>query len=379
MASLHYISTSPMTVSEGVSEEQHTKEKAESQYLGKFVSPSKVTVNSVTTVSKKTFNSSRHMLDPNLLKLDFEGQAKEKSEIDQSKWNASEITFEMPLNLIEPLNYVTEFFGMFSVEKDKLFQSALAGNMSAKEELENFLENTPVLHKTMIDLFFKAVGLVSASSVSESQYQMGLAFLRGYCCPLCLEARKNFGLTSQANDREAVGWLKLAVQQGHIGAHLALSRCHNNGLGGLPKDNPKASQLYREALKKAQVNKDGEGLYLIGKQYFYGEDVAKNEDEAFAFLTASFATGSKQACYLLASCYFEGKSCLQSDKKGFEVLSKVSEDDRVGNFHLAKCYEHGKGCKKDLAEAYRCYERSNSPDDMERVSKKLTKSKCVIS
>lgn len=367
MVSLHYIPASPMTLSGGVPEEQQTKEEAEDQYLGKLASPSKVTVNSLTTVSKKIF------LDPNLLDLDFERETKEKSEIDKSKWNASEITFEIPLNQIEPLNYVTKFFGMFSLEKDKLFQSALDGNMSAKKSLENFLENTPVLHKTMIDLFFKA-----ANGVSESQYQMGRACLRGYCCLLCLETRNSFGLTSQAKDREAVGWLKLAVQQGHIGARLALAKCHNNGLGGLAKDNFKASLLYREALRNAQVNKDGEGLYFIGEQYFYGENLAQNDDEAFAFLTASVAAGSKRACYLLASCYFNGKSCLPNDKKGFEVLSKVSEDDSLGNFHLAKCYENGKGCKKDLGEAYRYYERSNSPDDMERVRKKLTKSQCVI-
>lgn len=335
----------------------------------------------------------------------------EKRWIDQSEVNANA---EKTSDLIKQLYLAHEWLGL-----------GMIGNKSFKAsqeitQLEKLSSYPPRFHYIMLQCLVNAM-----KKVADAQYKLGMAYFRGYCCSACLLTRKDLGLSSKSNDVEAVKWLSLASQQGHIGAEIALASCHYNGRGGIRENKFKARLSYQQALMKAQKNKDGDALCLFGELYYYGDDHPIDTKKAFKFFEESVAAGNTRAYFLLGRCYFYGIGCPSNDKKAnakkaFEILSKERKTTAQEDFYLAccyesgigckkdlvrafnmfkkistertylkarmslaNCYEKGKGCEKDLNEAFQWYKQAGSQGDMNRIRKlassKLASSKCVIS
>lgn len=320
------------------------------------------------------------------------------------------------LEPVQHLYLASKHLGVFRLEAEteELFERSKNPKYPmAKTELEKLLTNPVILDLTLTSVFLKAM-----KNTAEGQYELGMAYFRGFCCARCLGIREYEGLDTKSNYKEAVRWLKLAAQQEHARAQLILAKCHYKGWGGLLPNKLKADLLFKKALTNARGSGDGEVFYLLAEQYYLGDCFPPNKTQAVALLHQSIMMGNEKGYALLGRCYLLGEGCLPDGKKAFENLSKVKVDDDLGNLDLASCYaqgagckadpkkafqrykkisekgnclkariaaskalancyEHGKGCGKNLKQAYRWYKRANSPADVKRVED-LIHSGCVI-
>lgn len=318
------------------------------------------------------------------------------------------------LEPVQHLYLASKHLGVFRIEAEELFERSKSSKYpTAKKELEKLLVNPIILDPKLTLVFLKAM-----NNTAEGQYELGMAYFRGFCCARCLGIRVNEDLDTKSNYKEAVRWLKLAAQQEHARAQLILAKCHFKGWGELLPNKLKAGLLFKKALTNASGSGDGEVFYLLAEQYYRGDCLPQNKTQAVALLHQSIMMGNEKGYALLGKCYLLGEGCLRDGEKAFENLSKVKADDDLGNFYLASCYaqgtgckpdpkkafqmfkkisergnylkariaaskalancyENGKGCGKNLKQAYRWYKRANSPADAERVGD-LINGRCVI-
>lgn len=95
----------------------------------------------------------------------------------------------------------------------------------------------------------------------------------------------------------------------------------------------------------------------LGKLYFEGEKVRKNEKKAFYWLNKAVIDSQEYsyAGYYLGRCYLEGIGVERDESKGFQVLKKAEEEGctRINKVRelLINCYENGIGVKKSKRKA----------------------------
>jgi len=84
----------------------------------------------------------------------------------------------------------------------------------------------------------------------------------------------------KANARAAAYWYSAAAAQGHRAAQYALGGMYEFGVGGLPKDMKKATELY---IKSANQGFDL-AQYALGIQYELGQEVPRSRAKAIQLL-----------------------------------------------------------------------------------------------
>ena len=93
------------------------------------------------------------------------------------------------------------------------------------------------------------------------------------------------------NDVKAAEWFRRAAEQGHPSAQNELGGMYEEGRGGLPRSDEMAVKWYRKAasqgLAEAQSN--------LGAMYAWGAGVAKDNVEAYAWLSIAAAQGDSHA------------------------------------------------------------------------------------
>jgi hypothetical protein len=102
-------------------------------------------------------------------------------------------------------------------------------------------------------------------------------------CEATIGIRFQNGEGVRADDYAAAYWFVLAAEQNHRAAQYALGGMYEEGEGGLPKDQAKATALYiksaNQGFNKAQL--------ALGICYEFGEGVPRDRAQAIAWIRKS--------------------------------------------------------------------------------------------
>ena len=102
-------------------------------------------------------------------------------------------------------------------------------------------------------------------------------------CEATLSIRYQDGDGVKSDDHAAAYWFGLAAAQNHRASQYALAGMYQEGEGGLPKDEPKATELL---IKSANQGFD-KAQYAIAFQYEVGEGVPRDRPRAIRLFRAS--------------------------------------------------------------------------------------------
>jgi Cu/Ag efflux protein CusF len=102
-------------------------------------------------------------------------------------------------------------------------------------------------------------------------------------CEATLGIRFQDGDVIKADDHAAAYWYGLAVAQGHRGSQYALAGMYQEGEGGLPKDDRKATEL----LTKSADQGFFKAQYALAFQYELGDGVPRSRPKAIELFRAS--------------------------------------------------------------------------------------------
>lgn len=187
---------------------------------------------------------------------------------------------------------------------------------------------------------------------------------------------------------EGLQWLKKAYLQKEPTAYTAFGNLYMNGTV-FQKNEEKAIKLYKLGIK----GRDPSAMYLLamyylgknqsdvsmsviiklltvaanmeeelaavqlGKLYFEGDRIKRNEEKAFYWLNKAVMIGREYtyAGYYLGRCYLEGIGVEKNEKKGFQVL-KCTEEEGGSNINqvrelLITCYRNGIGVRRNTRKA----------------------------
>lgn len=210
------------------------------------------------------------------------------------------------------------------------------------------------------------------------------------------EAQFEAGITciNDLRDEDAVRYFKLAADQGYARAQSMLSWGYFHGLGGLQQDEQMAFSLADASAKQG----DPFGEYLLGLYYANGIGVDKNNKAAAKWYKLSADQGNamskadygwllifgdniphdyERGCALLKEAYDEGVDtaapCIarfyldRDDTKNAAKWCRLAGEtgDAKGWVMLGVLYENGDGVRKNLREAFKCYENAKNLNDAE--------------
>ena len=140
-----------------------------------------------------------------------------------------------------------------------------------------------------------------------------------------------------------------------------LGDCYLDGLGGLPKDEKKAFELYSKC-------DDPESMSNRGYCYRYGLGTQKDYKKAFECYEDAAEYGGYYYVWHLAKIYEEGVITPKDTKKAFEYYRDLADEEMLFYIpetrnDLARCYLNGIGTAKDEAKAFHWYQLSADDKD----------------
>jgi TPR repeat protein len=147
----------------------------------------------------------------------------------------------------------------------------------------------------------------------------------------CVSAMKNYAFNTD-NLTDKCKYFKMVINSEYRSKEILaevyskLAELTDKGLGCDKDDN-----LYFKYASKAAELGSAEGCLILGKAYFDGKGVAKDDEKSFSnFLKAvelgqEGSTASKYGNYYLAKCYSSGKGVKSDDSKYQEHLKKAAE------------------------------------------------------
>ena len=167
------------------------------------------------------------------------------------------------------------------------------------------------------------------------------------------------GIGVQINHKEALYYLKLSAEKGHMKSQYYLSNYYEEGKY-IEKN---TNEAFKWCKKSSDQNFDLAQNHL-GCYYEVGEYIEKNMEEAIKLYKKSAEQGNTSAEYNLATCYEYGRATDKNMIEAFKWYKKSSENDyhRSQN-KLGWFYENGFGTDKNITEAIKWYKRSSSQDN----------------
>ena len=140
-----------------------------------------------------------------------------------------------------------------------------------------------------------------------------------------------------------------------------LGDCYLDGLGGLPKDEKKAFELYSKC-------DDPKSMSNRGYCYRYGVGTQKDYKKAFMCYERAAEDGGYYHVWHLAQIYEEGVIIPKDTKKAFEYYQDLADEEMAfytpeARNDLARCYLNGIGTAKDEAKAFHWYQLSADDKD----------------
>lgn len=240
----------------------------------------------------------------------------------------------------------------------------------------------------------KGAGLIKSAAqegMPEAQNKMGILY------------RDGIGVTSDIQN--AVFWWKKAANQEYPGAQVNLGVCYANGLGvdknlstakywfgkaaakgdeiaisNLSKlemtetneenKNPTDSSLVSKNIFQKNIDAAREGNadaeYIIGRCYYYGECVTKNEAQAFEWYQKSAVHGNAKAQTCLGACYEFGIGVKQDYSLATTWYKKAAEQgNSKAQTCLGYCYGKGLGVVEDYSQAIEWWRKAARQGDSE--------------
>ena len=180
---------------------------------------------------------------------------------------------------------------------------------------------------------------------SKAQYDLGRRYLYG------------LGGSPQ-NIQKGLKWLKLAAEQGSLGAQMYLGNEYKTGWV-LPEDEWEAFKWYRMAAEQGHA----EAQYNLGFMYEYGRGVTQNDEKAVTWYRKAAAQGHAEAQYdlgLMYCCPHRGPepeplnpAVPQDYFEAAAWLKWAAEQGHADAQHqLGLMYEKGQGVQQDYVHAW---------------------------
>jgi Cu/Ag efflux protein CusF len=176
-------------------------------------------------------------------------------------------------------------------------------------------------------------------------YQCGL--MGDKRCEATLGIRFQDGDVVKADDYKAAYWFGLAVAQGHRASQYALAGMYQEGEGGLPKDDKKATELMIKSANQGYFK----AQYALAFQYEIGDGVPRDRKKAIELFRASGdgigiadALSDPQAPARFADMiafarYLSGLRNLEEAASWQQYLNTLPKNG--GGCHDAACALHG--------------------------------------
>lgn len=157
------------------------------------------------------------------------------------------------------------------------------------------------------------------------------------------------------NYREAILWLKKALDNGDTHAYLGLSKCYFE------------QQNYQEAYKCAKIAVDNgieSASFLMGIMLYYGHGVQQDYNQAFKWLKMAAGYGAYNAYDILASMYAFGQGTAQNPTEAFKC-AKIAADNGIitSYFKVGTMYSNGEGVEQNDQEAYKWIKKAAEAKD----------------
>jgi uncharacterized protein len=167
---------------------------------------------------------------------------------------------------------------------------------------------------------------------------------------------------------EAIKWLRKAAKQGLGEAQAILNSMNIEGEVTPPQGWVKYEKIYLEAAAQG----DAEAQFQLGKNYYYGWTVQRNDEEAAGLFRLAAKQGHPFAQYFLGLMYFSGEGVPKDRKTAAIWLLKSTEQGLPeGSSLLGFMYEKGDGVRLDLAEAYFWYLLNGNLLSMDSLGNRL--------
>ncbi|HUR45046.1 MAG TPA: tetratricopeptide repeat protein [Candidatus Saccharimonadales bacterium] len=186
-----------------------------------------------------------------------------------------------------------------------LLISVAAGGLLVRKAFQDAANPTsePVVQMEKVDI--KALEPLAEKGNPDAQFKLGQALTSG----------------GKSSDYEkAAKWLRMAADQGHAGAQIALAELYEAGRG-VAKDYAAAMELYQ----KAANNGSAEAQYNLADMYEFGRGTEKNQKKAAEWFTKSAERGMGLAQFNLGQRYHLGIGVTQDEVQAYKWLLLAKE------------------------------------------------------
>lgn len=155
------------------------------------------------------------------------------------------------------------------------------------------------------------------------------------------------------NYEEAFNWALRSAEQGYLPAYNRLGSMYMRGLG-TDKDVAKGLEYYTKAAEAGDVG----ALYQLGECYFLDKEVAQDYVRALSYWQKAADLEHSPSQNMLGVLYFEGLGTAQNYEKAYELFTKASLNGELMAFYnLGYAFYHGYGTDQNYDRALPLFER----------------------
>lgn len=170
-----------------------------------------------------------------------------------------------------------------------------------------------------------------------------------------------YGIGTEADPRQAIKWMTLAVEAGYPrAAEYLYEYCYK-------EEHPDSSR-YRKAtiklLRKAAENQHPESIFLLSICYDKGLGVRKSPQQYYELSKQAAELGHAVATNNLGVLYQRGVIVEQDYTKAAELYLRAAHaGDMIAQFNIACLYENGNGVPKDEQQAFYWFKQAADQGD----------------
>ena len=174
-----------------------------------------------------------------------------------------------------------------------------------------------------------------------------------------------YGLEGVKKDYvEALKWLKLAAEQGHIDSQHSLGNIYFYDF----RDYAEAARWFRMAAEKGHPASQR----VLGNNYLFGYGVDKNNEEGVRLFKSAAELGDFKAQYVLGGMYEDGKYGVdRNEQEAFFWYLRAAQNESATNAKevamayskVGYCYIKGIGVKRNKKEGKKWYEKAAAYGD----------------
>lgn len=119
-----------------------------------------------------------------------------------------------------------------------------------------------------------------------------------------------------------------------------------------------------DELKRRAAAGDADAEQMLGMAYYYGQIVAQDYQQAFAWALKAATQGNTEASFNVAYMYLNGQGTKKDPAAGFQLYLKLANrglpnaQSRVG-----ECFAYGIGTTKDLTQSFAWYQKAAMQGD----------------